>query len=264
MKIGMIGKGAIASYVCEKLAVEGHDVTAFLLRAERVRALQDTAPAGVAYVSRVADLPRDLDLVVDCAGHGALQAYGADVLRSGRDLVSLSLGALADPALEASLRQAARAGDSALVLASGAIGGLDALRSARTGGLSTVRYVGRKPPAGWKGSPAEAKVDLDALTTEAFVHFEGSAREAAQAYPKNANVAAAVALAGVGFDRTQAMLIADPTVTENIHEVIAEGAFGQFSFRIAGNALPGNPRSSALAAMSVVDTILERSRPIRF
>jgi aspartate dehydrogenase len=129
--------------------------------------------------------------------------------------------------------------------------------------LATVSYKGRKPPKGWIGSPAETVLDLDAITSPA-THFAGTAREAALAYPKNANVAAAVALSGIGFDATTVELIADPTVTANIHEVYATGAFGTFSFTIAGAGLPDNPRSSALAAMSVVSDLIERQKRIGF
>ena len=105
-----------------------------------------------------------------------------------------------------------------------------------------------------EGSPAEDRLDLDTLD-QAATHFEGSARQAATLYPKNANVAAAVALAGAGFEATKVRLIADPGVAANIHEVKASGAFGSFTFHIEGRALPDNPRSSALAAMSVVAAI---------
>ena len=188
---------------------------------------------------------------------------GPAALMAGIDVLTVSIGALADAELEAQLKSAAHAGGARLHLASGAIGGLDALRSAKAGKLSSVTYIGRKPPQGWYGSPAAANVDLDALT-EPFVHFRGTAREAALAYPKNANVAAAVALSGIGWEETKVQLIADPTVTENIHEIAASGDFGQLQFQIAGQGLPGNPKSSALAAMSVVASVLEMQREIGF
>ena len=162
------------------------------------------------------------------------------------------------------MQQAASDGGARLHLASGAIGALDCLRAARIGGLQSVTYIGRKPPRSWRGSPAEDKLDLDKLTTDAETHFDGSARIAATEYPKNANVAAAVALAGIGFDDTRVVLIADPAVNENIHEIQATGEFGSFSFEIRGHSLPDNPRSSALAAMSVVNKLEEESQSIVF
>jgi aspartate dehydrogenase len=177
------------------------------------------------------------------------------ILSRGIDLVSVSSGALADAALHDRLVAAARGGHAQLRVVSGAIGALDALSSASIGKLLQVTYRGRKPPQGWRGSPAESKLDLDALS-EAAVHFNGSARDAALEYPKNANVAASVALAGVGFDDTTVELIADPGIERNTHEIVAEGDFGRFEFRIEGKSLPGNPRSSAITAMSVVREIL--------
>ena len=219
---------------------------AVLLRPDRV------SPGVAREVGSVDDVPPDIDLMIDCAGHVALASYGPALLARGMDMITVSIGALADPSIFDALERAAMKGNSKLHLASGAIGALDCLSAARVGQLDTVTYTGRKPPLGWAGSAAESKLDLKALTQGAETHFEGSAREAALAYPKNANVAAAVALAGLGFDRTDVRLIADTSITQNIHEVTATGDFGTFHFQISGNALPDNPRSSALAAMSIV------------
>ncbi len=252
MKIGIIGQGAIAGYVRAHLETP---------HATLVRRASLAGSGDGLRVASVADLPGDTELMVDCAGHAALAEHGPAILERGIALVTVSLGALADQALHDRLAEAARRGGTQLHLASGAIGALDCLQAARVGGLDAVTYTGRKPPRGWKGSPAEDRLDLDALT-EPATHFEGDARQAATLYPKNANVAAAVALAGAGFEATRVRLIADPGVDANIHEVQARGAFGSFSFRIEGVALPDNPRSSALAAMSVVAAIERRRAAI--
>jgi len=263
MRLGIIGDGAIAGYVHDKALGNGHVVAAILLRPER---LEDrvVAPHKALLVDKITDLPDDLDHVVDCAGHAALASYGPDILRSGVNMTTVSIGALADPDLFSRLEKAALEGCAKLHLASGAIGALDCLRAARVGKLQSVTYTGRKPPQGWKGSLAESRLDLDNLTTGAAVHFDGSARDAAIEYPKNANVAAAVALAGIGFDDTEVKLIADPDIAENIHEIEAGGDFGSFTFQIRGHSLPDNPRSSALAAMSVISKLAQESQSIVF
>lgn len=263
MKIGIIGNGAISRYVQDKALEHGHVVRAILVRPESLPSPAE-ARQDIQFVSRVVDLPTDLEHVIDCAGHTALKAYGPDILRGGTDITTVSLGALADADLFANLERAANDGGTKLHLASGAIGALDCLRAARVGHLHEVTYIGRKPPQSWKGSPAETRLDLDKLGEHPATHFEGTARDAATEYPKNANVAAAVALSGVGFDNTQVKLIADPGISENIHEIRASGDFGSFSFEIRGHSLPDNPRSSALAAMSIISKLEQESQHIIF
>ncbi len=256
--IAVIGCGAIAEFAagrwlaCDDIAI-GFAVIEKGMES-RARAVFGD---GVEIRYGADDIPGWVDFAVDCAGHAALREHGEAILDGGIDLLTVSAGALADDALRERLIVAARRGGARLAVVSGAIGALDALAAAAVGGLSSVTYRGRKPPGGWVGSPAEDKLDLDALT-EAAVHFQGRARDAALQYPKNANVAASVALAGIGFDDTGVELIADPAIVQNIHEIVAEGDFGRFEFRIEGNALPGNPRSSAITAMSVVRESLNR------
>ena len=263
MQIGIIGEGAIGAFVRDELNSRGISVRALLVLPDLVEKTAAEFPDSVC-VSSVADLPDDIEHMIDCAGHVALKIHGPQILRRGIDLTTVSVGGLADADLYHSLDQAAADGSATLRLVSGAIGALDCLRAARVGKLKSVTYIGRKPPKSWKGSPADEKLDLDNLTGEAQVHFEGTARDAAIEYPKNANVAAAVALAGTGFDETQVKLIADPNVDQNIHEIVASGDFGRFSFKIRGNALPTNPKSSALAAMSVVSSLEQQTQRIRF
>jgi aspartate dehydrogenase len=259
MHIAIIGNGAISGYVQRALAQRGIPPVALILREGRTAGLGHD----IAVRHTVTDLPETTELLVDCAGHAGLAAHGPAALKRGIDVLTLSIGALADARLEQQLEQAATHGQAQLILASGAIGALDALRAARAGTLSQVRYIGRKPPQGWIGSPAAARLDLAHLK-QAEVHFHGSARAAALAYPKNANVAAAVALASLGWDATEVTLIADPALTQNHHEIEAKGDFGDLRFSITGNSLPENPKSSALAAMSMISAILERQKPVRF
>ncbi|MDK3073018.1 aspartate dehydrogenase [Sedimentitalea sp. JM2-8] len=260
--IAVIGYGAVASYVRMAATSSRFRVAAVIGRPGRENAARAVF-GEVPFLAEVSRLPVGLDVVVDCAGHAGLRDHGAGVLRRGLPLVTVSIGALADDGLRAELAEAARAGGSRLHLASGAIGALDALSAASAGRLEEVRYTGRKPPSGWAGSPAEKRLDLRNLS-EPAVHFDGSARDCALTYPKNANVAASVALAGLGFDRTGARLIADPTTTRNTHEISARGDFGELNFTIAGKGMPDNPKSSALTAMSVVRTILNREERIVF
>lgn len=246
MRIAIIGTGAIARHVRDALAATPHTVAAFLVRPESVSEVPERR------VGSVAALPDGLDPVIDCAGHGALREHGPAILERGLDLVSVSVDALADTNLSGALEAVAARGNARLHLASGAIGALDCLQAPRTGTLETVTYVGRKSPKGWRVSLAETVIDLYALQSGAVTHFRGSARDAALQYPRNANVTAAIALAGVGFERKEVWLIADADISGNVHEIEVQGEFGAFRFRISGKPLPDNPRSSALAAMSVV------------
>jgi aspartate dehydrogenase len=262
LDIAIIGHGAIAGFVAKTL--HGHEavrIACAISRPGREAAARELFGADSDIVTAIADAPPGISLAVDCAGHAGLAGHGPEILARGIDLVTVSSGALADAGLAAALEDAARAGGARLQIAPGAVGAIDALAAARLGGLDVVTYVGRKPPAGWKGSPAEEALDLDHLEA-ATTHFEGSARDAALRYPKNANVAATIALAGIGLDATSVELIADPAVTRNCHEIHAAGGFGSFKFEVEGNTLPESPRTSALAAMSAAQAVLSRVNPI--
>ena len=260
--IAIIGHGAIARHVAAGLAARGRPAQLVITRPGREGAAQAALDLPALAWEDGATVPLDgIGVALDCAGHGALRAMGPALLARGIDVITLSLGALADDAMAACLAEAAAAGGARLRLVSGAIGALDALSGAATGDLGLVRYTGRKPRGAWRGSAAEALVDLDALT-EARTFFRGDARRAALEFPKNANVAAAVALAGVGFDATEVALVADPAARGNTHRIEAEGAFGRLEFTIEGKALPGQPGSSALAAMSMLAAALDHDAPV--
>lgn len=194
-------------------------------------------------------------VVADCAGHDALREYGPGVLRANADLLTVSSGAFAHAATELELRRTAAAAGRRILIAPGAIAGIDGLAAARIGGLDDVIYTGRKPVAAWRGTAAESATDLSTID-RAVTFYKGYARDAAAQYPKNANVTATIALAGLGFDRTKVELVADPALSENIHELYYRGAFGEARVQIAGRPSAGNARTSALTAFSVLRTLL--------
>ncbi|MNN29605.1 L-aspartate dehydrogenase [compost metagenome] len=191
------------------------------------------------------------DLLVECAGHLAIEEHVLPALERGIACLIVSVGALSEPGLVERLEAAAARGNTRIELLPGAIGGIDALSAAKVGGLDSVDYTGRKPAKAWKNTPAEQVCDLEAIS-EATVIFHGSAREAARLYPKNANVAATLSLAGLGLDRTRVTLIADPLSEENVHHFEARGAFGGFEMSLRGKPLQANPKTSALTVYSVV------------
>lgn len=260
----VIGYGAIGRLVLESLAGDAAlRITHLLERPSRKDALSRALGGGVTVIGDLDELDAFPECALECAGHGAVVEYVVPLLERGVNVALVSVGALAEPGLPEKLEAAARKGGSQITLASGAVGGLDAIAAARVGGLDEVIYTGRKPPLGWRGSPAESKVDLESLARAAVI-FEGSARDAARLYPKNANVAATVSLAGLGLDRTQVTLIADPAVTRNVHHVVARGAFGELEITLSGKPLPQNPKTSSLAAYAAVRALRDFAAPVRF
>lgn len=195
------------------------------------------------------------DVVVEVAGHEALRQHGPGVLRTGLDLVAVSVGVLAVPEVEQELLDAAREGGSQIRVASGAIGALDALAAAAIGGIDSVTHTTRKPAYTLLG-------DEGREMTEAREVFHGPARAAALRYPESVNVTAAVSLAGIGFDRTEVRVIADPDVDRNIHSVEAHGAFGSLRFEIRNVPSETNPKTGRIVAMSIVSTLRQARLPL--
>ena len=269
--LGIIGFGAIAQGLISVLCEAGNapEQVTVLCRAGKEAATREAAEViidgrgmSVSAVSELAELlSASPDVVVECAGHSAIVAHGTEVLAAGVDLIVASIGALADDELLEALRKAALISGAQVTLPSGAIGGIDALVAARLSDISEVIYTGRKPPQAWSGSPAETVVDLKSLSAEA-VFFEGSARQAAQEYPKNANVAATLALAGLGMDKTQVRLIADPAATGNTHEYTVRSGAVDYSMTLVGKPSPLNPKTSQSTVLSLARAVLNRSAAI--
>lgn len=202
------------------------------------------------------------NLVVEAAGQEAVHRYGSEALMTGRDLLVCATGAFTDDSLFEGLVGLAGQYRRRLIIPNGAIGGIDALVSAHLAGLDEVSITTRKPPAAWAGTAAEEMVNLAEITSEPKCIFEGPAREAVRHFPHNVNVAATLACAGIGLDRTLVRIIVDPTISRNMHEIHFSGKSGSFKIEVCGNPSADNPRTSALTAFSVIKAIRNLTSPV--
>ncbi len=254
MKTVIIGLGAIGRMIVDGLADGDSPVR---LAGVVVRpARREEARAELAEDIAVFTTPEEViatapDMVVECAGQAALRDYGEALLGAGLDLMVVATGALADGDYRARLMAAAERGNARLHVPAGATAGLDGLGALKVGGLEKVTYVSTKPPHAWKGTPAEQAYDLDGLT-ESTVIYDGGAAAAALDYPQNANLAATIALAGAGFDKTFVRLVADPHAVINCGRIEADGKYGHMIMEMRGKAMPSNPKTSTVTALNLI------------
>lgn len=253
MRIALIGYGASGRVVAHRIQAgeTGDQKLAAVLVREPSR-YADPA-VDVRFVRTIDELlATEPDLVAELAGHDALRMYGEHILRSGRTLLTISAGVFADDEWRERLVAAARQGGARLLLPSGAIGGLDAIAAAAEIGIDRVRHIVRKPPIALLEPGPAAEVMASGQARELYV---GPAREAVRLFPANVNVVAMVSLAGVGFDRTEVAVIADPQVIHNTHEVRATGPFGSIEVRIQNVPSEDNPKTGVIVAGSIVRSL---------
>ncbi len=197
-------------------------------------------------------LPEHASLVIEAAGPDVVRTYAAGWLARGADVMILSAGALVDADFARELRAVARAHGRRIMVPSGAVAGIDAIRAGALGGLRSLHLRTTKPPRGLAGAPhviANA-IDLDALTTATKI-FEGTVADAVRGFPSNVNVAAVLALAGDGVE-VRVSVVADPASSVNTHEIEAAGDFGTFTVRLDNLPSAENPKTSALAPLSAL------------
>ena len=175
-------------------------------------------------------------------------------------LLSISVGALVDhPEIMARSRETR----CLLYLPSGAIAGLDGIKSACAGQVDYVAMTSRKPPVALEGAPylVEHGIDITEVTKDREV-FYGSAREACRGFPSNLNVSAAVSFAGIGPDRTMVQIIAVPGLQRNCHDIEVEGEFGRLAIHIE-NVPSENPKTGRLTALSIIRSIQDAADTVR-
>jgi aspartate dehydrogenase len=260
-RIAIIGYGAIARDVLTTL-----QDTAFV---ENIAVLHRTLPKqiedqAINHFNTLEALRNwKPDLVIEAAGHEAVRNYVPILLENGFPVLVSSVGALHDDQLFENLLAKAEQGQTRLLLPSGAIGVLDYVRACRFTNDPHIVYESRKPIQAWQKELAERGYDLKTLH-EPVVLFEGMAREAARLYPANLNVAATLALAGIGMDHTHVRVVADPSITGNQHHIHIQSDHGQMSVTFENNVSPSNPKSSRIVSKSIVAALQHYFSPCQF
>ncbi len=201
-------------------------------------------------VLKLGDLVKKTDLIVEAAS----ASISADILKKAiknkKDILIMSIGGLIGH--EDLLKKAAKAGIK-VYLPSGAICGIDALKSGNTGVIDSVTLTTRKPCQGLEGAPylKEKNIRLSDIKEETVI-FDGTAEEAIKGFPQNINVCATLSLAGIGADKTRVRIVTSPDYTKNIHEVEIAGDFGKISTRTENVPSKSNPKTSQLAILSAI------------
>ena len=265
-RVAIAGFGAIGKVVAEHVdpnlhgGIDGLTLAAVSARdvARAAAAMADFAhPVPVLPLARLGEVA---DIVVECAPAALLRETAEPALAAGRTLVVLSCGALVD---NFDLVDLARRHGGRILVPTGALLALDAVQAAAVGDISRVHMITRKPPNGLAGAPylVENSISVDGLNAAKRV-FTGSAREAARGFPANVNVAAALALAGIGPDRTTIEIWADPAVDRNVHRIEVEADAARLSFQIENVPSIENPRTGRLTPLSVVALLRKLSSPL--
>lgn len=257
MRLLIIGCGNIGSGVAREAEgmSEVSSVSVLDGNLEKVDSLcQSLSKAGPA--SALSEAIQECDLVCEAASPEAAREVLPLAMAAGKDCLLMSMGALVDDAFREEMLEASRKSGARIIIPSGAICGLDGLRAASVAEIDEVELITTKSAAGFAGSPLLEGVMADAETlTSPRILFQGSAREAVVALPRNVNVAAAVSLSGVGFDRTKVTVVLDPAARRNRHELRVRGSFGEIRCEASNEPSPENPASSYLAALSAISAL---------
>jgi aspartate dehydrogenase len=261
-RVAIAGFGAIGRVVAEHLE-RGIDGLTLAAVSARDTARAQAAMAGFAKPVLVLPLARlgdEADIVVECAPAAVLRDIAEPALAKGRTLITLSCGALLD---NFDLVDLARRQGGRILVPTGALLGLDAVQAAAVGNIDRIHMITRKPPNGLEGAPylVEHSIAVTGLTEPKRV-FTGTAREAARGFPANVNVAAALALAGIGPDRTTIEIWADPAIDRNIHRIEVESDAARLSLQIENVPSVENPKTGRLTPLSVVALLRKLGSPL--
>jgi aspartate dehydrogenase len=263
IRIGLVGCGTIGSEIagaCQGELSKSMTLTA-VCDVDSAKAVALAKAMKRVKVLGLDQLIKGVDLVVEAASAKISGEVLKKCIKNKRDVFIMSVGGLLG---KDALLKEAEAKRVKIYLPSGAICGIDGLKSASSGKIDSVTLTTRKPPKGLKGAPYfnDKNIDLDKVSGEMTV-FEGSAEEAIKGFPQNVNVAAVLSLAGIGAKKTRVRIVTSDQYTKNVHEVEVEGEFGRLMTRTENVPSKTNPKTSALAFFSAIATLREIASSVR-
>lgn len=264
MKIGIVGCGTIGSEIA--IAVSRDQIDGYVLAGlcdvdeSRVKQLQSKLDT-TATILEFDELLAASDIVFEATNKAAMPLVAGKAVTAGKTVVAMSVGGVANAP---ELLEIGEETGGRLIFPSGAICGVDGVLAAREAGLTRVQITSTKHPKSLSGAPYLEKhnISLEGFS-EARTIFEGSARDAIDAFPANVNVSIILSAAGLGIDRTEVRIVADPKCKMTKHEVFAEGDFGSIRTITEGRVAPNNPRTGYLAILSAKAALRKISSGVR-
>lgn len=261
MRIGIIGCGAIGSTLIEY--VDKHipeiEIVAILDKdVERVRQFISRLSRVKPFITSDIDefLRYDMDYVIECASQNAVREYLLKILDRGINVIVLSTGALIDKDLLDKAIELCKRKNVKIIIPSGAISGIDGIKSAAIDEIYEVNVVIRKSPKAFKDAPGVKNINLDQVST-CIKLFEGNVIDAVKLFPANVNILATLALAIGDLSKIKVVIYADPGIDKNVHEIKCIGKFGELYIKCINNPSPKNPKTSYIAALSVIKLLKE-------
>jgi aspartate dehydrogenase len=263
LRVAIAGFGSIGRLVGQRLdaGIAGLRLVAVSARdleRARQRMTDFRAPVPAVSLARIAD---HADVIVECTPPELFRdAVGAAIERR-RTIVTVSATALLE---HPDLIARAQAAGARIILVSGSVPGLDAIRAAGVGTIHSLVMTTRKPPLSMLHTPwvAEHGIDVTAITQPTKI-FDGTAREAARAFPDKFNLAATVALAGGGPDKVRIEIWLDPTVERNVHRITVDADSTRFEMEIQNVPNPGHEGTGPLVAFSVIAALKDLTSAFR-
>lgn len=263
LKLGIGGLGAIGLAVAR--AVDQGRIPGFELAAvsahDQAKARDRIATfAGKPELVSLAALADVADVVLESVPAAHFAEIAGPAIARGRIFMPLSVGQLLD---HMSLVEEAKRTGARILVPTGALLGLDAVRAVAEGQVLSVTIRTRKPPNGLAGAPylREHGISMDNVTAPVRV-FAGNAREAIRGFPANVNVAVALSLAGIGPDRTTVEIWADPGVTRNTHTIEVRSDSSDLSMTIANIPSVENPATGKVTALSAMAALRRLTAPL--